>query len=162
MQPYCRQKNFTVRVSLIKTNEHEIFLSSLVFVFYSGASRFFGVEEEPIFNILAVASRAQCVAISQAYESAFGMTLTKAIKKKFSGNISKLLILWIQPLPHSVATLLRNAVSKVFPNKLAIAKIVAKYEKNFLSQVDHACAQLFNMSLIKLLGKALSGTFSVI
>lgn len=87
----------------------------------------------------------------------FKMTLINAIKKKFSGNIAKLLVLWVQPIPFAVATLIRNAVSKLMPNKQAIYRIIAKYDKLFLSEVDVACLSLYKTSLLSLIGKALSG-----
>ena len=115
------------------------------------------MEEDPIFEILSKASRAQCVAISEEYMETFKMTLSSALKKKFGGNIGKLLLLWIQPIDFAVASLIKNACSKLITNTVAIIRIITKYDKPFLAQVDQACFKLFGSNLITILGKALTG-----
>ena len=57
----------------------------------ASTSRTFGLDLEPILDILCTASRAQCGAISAEYLKKHKMTLVAAIQKKFSGVAAKAL-----------------------------------------------------------------------
>jgi hypothetical protein len=76
---------------------------------------------------------------------------------KFKGNCGKLMLLWAQPLTSAVATCLHAYQDRMLVDKLAVVSMVAKYEKDFLAQVDIASEKLFEKSLISVVHRGLSG-----
>ena len=66
-------------------------LSQVATLHTASTSRTFGLDLEPILDILCTASRAQCGAISAEYLKKHKMSLVAAIQKKFSGVAAKAL-----------------------------------------------------------------------
>lgn len=123
----------------------------------AGAARMMGMDEEVILGILSKTSRAQCGAIADAYQKLFKMKIEKAINMKFKGNVAKLILAWIQPLPSAVAQLLFTLESKMIIDKLQITGHIAKYDKDFLQQVDSECQKQYQKPLLTIVQRGLSG-----
>ncbi len=64
----------------------DVSVNLLYHIVSKGAARLIGADEDAIFEILAKVSRAQCVAINEAYERLFKMKLERAINMKFKGE----------------------------------------------------------------------------
>jgi hypothetical protein len=125
---------------------------------YKEASKFFGCNENVYFDILVHSSRSQCVAINDAYMSMYKVKLDRAIKSKMHGNAGKLLLLWILPIHLSVVALLHSHVTgHLFVDQMAIASVVAKYNKDVIADMDEACRKLYSEKLFSMIGGSLSG-----
>lgn len=123
----------------------------------AGASRLLGVDEEPIFEILATASRTQCLLINEVYQEMFKMKLERAINMKFKGNCGKLLVMWTQSVPQAVVTCISYLSQKILVDKFSIAQLLAKYDKDILSLTDEACQNIHRKPLAEFLKKCLTG-----
>ncbi|KAJ1423386.1 hypothetical protein B484DRAFT_432650, partial [Ochromonadaceae sp. CCMP2298] len=123
----------------------------------AGAARLQGADEDAIFAILSKASRTQCHAIMDVYLTLFNIKFERAINMKFKGNCGKLLLFWAQPLPSAVASCLYAYQDRMMIDKLAVVSMVAKYEKDFLAQVDIQTEKLFEKNLVDLVDRGLSG-----
>ena len=130
----------------------------------NGAGRSFGVVEEPIFAILAQASRAQCQAIDAAYMQLNNTSLIAALSTKFSGALRLGLTLWVQASKaDATAVLLNNLVAgNASCDSNVVARILARNDKPALTLIDDSCKSLFKAgSLFEMLGtKAVTGNFA--
>jgi hypothetical protein len=100
--------------------------------------------DELIFQILSVASRSECGAISEQLEQEYGTTLNNAIQKKYKGSIARALALWVSPsATHAIARRLRADLFSDPVRKTAICHLVAKYDRNTLLDVLNTCDELF-------------------
>ena len=124
-----------------------------------GAANSFGVKEDPIIEILARASRNQCVAISTAYMKLNSMTLTAALQTKFSGAAMIGMCMWVLPIPDALAFLFNYLASSSSDASIA-ARVLARYEKPFLKTIDEACRRNHEKGLYNLLEKNLSGNLA--
>lgn len=123
----------------------------------AGAARLMGVDETPIIEILASASRAQFYAINEAYQAAFNMKLERAINMKFKGNCGKIMLMWSQSIPNAVVACLHNMTQKMIIDKNMIGLLLARYDKDTLSMADAACKEQHKKPLGEYLSGALSG-----
>jgi hypothetical protein len=123
----------------------------------AGAAKLMGCDEEVIFNILIHNSRAQCALIADSYLTQFHVKFERAINMKFKGNCAKLMLLWALPLPSAVATCLHAYEERMLIDKVAIITMIAKYDKDFLSQADIAAEKIFEKNLLVIVQRGLSG-----
>lgn len=123
----------------------------------AGAARLLGVDEDAIIDVLATASRVQCMAINELYQKRHKMKLERALNMKFKGSFSKLLILWTTPLPGAIVNCAGFLMQKIIPDKNAIMRFFARFDKDLLKLADAACREMHQKSLSEHLSSALSG-----
>eukprot|EP01038_Epipyxis_sp_PR26KG_P008342 gene8342-11285_t len=121
------------------------------------ASRFMGYDENVYFDQLIGVSRAQCVAISDAYDKLYKIRLERAINTKFNGSAAKLLCLWSQPIAAAVASVLYSQVNRLLVDQLAVGALLAKYDKDFITDIDDYSRKAYQKKLFILVNKGLSG-----
>lgn len=142
-----------------KTVDNALAVKQAAIIHKAGAARLYGVDEEPIMDILSTASRAQCAAINEMYIENYKMKLERAINMKFKGNCGKLLVLWTQPLAAAIVTCAHYISQKMLVDKNALMNFIAKYEKDVLATADEASKAAHKKSLAELIGAKSGGTF---
>jgi len=141
--------------------DSEAALSQAKTIFENGAAHTFGVNEDPIFEIICKASRAQCKAIDAAYQELHQTTLSAAFEHKFSGAVRLGLALWVQPSPEAAAAyLLHYLTSGLSCDSTLVGRVLARYEKPALRGIDGAYQSLYNKTLSELFAHALSGNLA--
>lgn len=123
----------------------------------AGAARLLGVDDDTIIEILVKTSRAQCFAISEAYQKKYKMKLERALNMKFKGNASKLLVSWSLPMPSAIVNCINYIMQRILPDKSSICRFVARFDKDTLKLADMACKDLHQKSLSDFLSTAVSG-----
>jgi hypothetical protein len=126
----------------------------------AGAARRMGMDADAILDILCYASRQQCVAISEVYNTTYSMTLEKAITKKFSGGCAKALVLWTKPLPEAVLTVLTNAAGGMMADSATVESTISKFDKLLLDEVDEVCRKIHKKGLYPHIERAVSGNLA--
>lgn len=123
----------------------------------AGAARLIGCDDDLIFKILTRCSRAQCAAIADAYLMQYHIKFERAINMKFKGNCSKLLLLYVLPLPAAIVSCIQTYGDRMLIDKVAIISMVSKYDKDTLAQVDIAAEKMLEKSLVQVVQRGLSG-----
>lgn len=161
-------QNFLLRILTLDRDDEsnsnvdaEAALSQARTIYENGAAHTFGVNEDPIFDIICKASRAQCTAIDAAYQELHQATLSAAFEYKFSGAVRLGLALWVQPSPEAAAAyLLHYLTSGLSCDSTMVGRILARYEKPALTEIDGAYKSFFNQSLSEMISHALSGNLA--
>ncbi|CAM9845530.1 unnamed protein product [Ascophyllum nodosum] len=116
-------------------------------------------DKDNFIRILTKASRPQIKLIRDCFEQSQEMSLERAIKKKFSGDMEKLLLaLAMEPIAF-YAHQLKEAFDHFITDKETVARVLGGNDKDFVRKLNEFYLAIYDETLTEALKRETSGNF---
>ncbi|CAN0373059.1 unnamed protein product [Ascophyllum nodosum] len=116
-------------------------------------------DKDNFIPILTKASRRQIKLIGDSFEQSQEISLERAIKKEFSGDMEKLLLaLAMEPMAF-YAHQLKEAFDHFITDKEAVARVLGGNDKHFVRKLNQFYLDVYEESLMEALKRETSGKF---
>jgi len=130
-------------------------------LYQAGEAKMFGTDTDVFIQVLTQSSYAQLEVVKAKYEEAHNRSLVRAIKKEFSGDRERLMLMLLDPPLTAFAKLLRRAFEGMGCNDRLVARVLGRHTKAEAIEIGEEYARLYNEPLIDRIQKELSGNFKL-
>jgi hypothetical protein len=164
-QKFCRHiLSFTRHPSTLSISESDARHQAQLLYSYGFTDPSLSRDDDSIFQILCYASRGECQAISDQYESLYSMDLVTAILSKYKGSIALGLLLWTASLNDAIVKRIQINLTDPTVRKNGLdfrhlSHLFAKYDHWKLKSLCQRYHEIYEVDLIPLVIQKLSGNY---
>jgi len=130
-------------------------------IYDKGQGKFFGTDEKAIFKILCASPPEHILNIDKAYAEKRGYTLTKAMEKEMSGNVSAATIhlIGMKTKPYATAAaMIKEACRGIGTDELLLTTCIVRYQ-HILKDVMAAHIELYGKTIHDRVRSETSGNY---
>ncbi|CAM9270110.1 unnamed protein product, partial [Chrysoparadoxa australica] len=128
-------------------------------LYEAGIGKTFGTDEEAFVEVFSQANWVQMQSIKEKYEAEHGMSLEKAIKKEFGGDLEDCLVAMLQPPLDYFCTLLNKATKGFGTNEGVILRVLGGSDRHHMKAICERYFEKYDETLADTLKSELRGKF---